>query len=139
MDKSNPMIQTGPNTFVFAKELDTVLLNELYENDWEYAETVFEDCLKHLPDYFLDIEKAYKSGDISDLRRAVHKCKTLMGFVGLSSVQEIYHSFEKSCETAKEIVQLETSYYTLMEETRSGTLVVMNELQRLKFFNESQT
>ena len=129
------MIGTGPNSFIFSKELDSVLLSELYEGDWEYAETVFGDFLRYLPDYFSEIELAFNGKQIDELRKAVHKCKTLMGFVGLSQVQASYQAMEKKCELAKDIKSLESDYRSLKQLTESGKDIIVLELERLKAFN----
>jgi HPt (histidine-containing phosphotransfer) domain-containing protein len=129
------MIETGPNSFTFSKELDSGLLNDLYEGDLEYAEVVFGDFLKYLPDYFSEVEEAYNGKKIDELRKAVHKCKTLMGFVGLSEIQASYQAVEKKCETAENISDLDADYGNLKQKTESGKKIITNELDRLKAFN----
>ena len=129
------MIHTGPNPFIFSQELDSGLLNDLYEGDLEYAEVVFGDFLKYLPDYFGEIEVAYKGKKIDELRKAVHKCKTLMGFVGLSGIQAQYQAMEKKCEHSSDMQELETDYKDLQKETESGKSIILKELDRLKAFN----
>jgi|SRR5947207_5506384 hypothetical protein len=129
------MIGTGPNSFVFSRELDSGLLNDLYEGDLEYAEVVFNDFLKYLPDYFGEIEVAFNGKKIDELRKAVHKCKTLMGFVGLSTIQASYQAMEKKCELSTDIQQLNTDYRDLKTQTESGKKIITIELGRLKDYN----
>ena len=129
------MIETGPNSFMFSKELDSGLLNDLYEGDLEYAEVVFGDFLKYLPDYFGEVEQAYNGKRIDELRKAVHKCKTLMGFVGLSDIQATYQTVEKKCESAGNISELDADYRDLQKQTESGKKIITLELDRLKAFN----
>jgi len=129
------MILPDPKSFSFSRELDSGLLNDLYNGDLEYAEVVFGDFLKYLPDYFSEIEVAYKGMKIEEMRRAVHKCKTLMGFVGLSDIQASYQAVEKKCETSTDIKQLVTDYDNLKKETESGKRIIITELVRLKAFN----
>jgi HPt (histidine-containing phosphotransfer) domain-containing protein len=129
------MIETGPNSFLFSQELDSDLLNNLYEGDLEYAAVVFADFLKYLPDYFGEVEQAYNGKKIDEMRKAVHKCKTLMGFVGLSSIQASYQAVEKKCESAESIKELEPDYKNLKTQTESGRKIIVTELDRLKAFN----
>jgi HPt (histidine-containing phosphotransfer) domain-containing protein len=129
------MIETGHNSFVFSQELDSSLLNDLYEGDLEYAEVVFGDFLKYLPDYFGEVEQAFNGKQIDELRKAVHKCKTLMGFVGLSTIQAAYQGVEKKCEKSTDISELETDYMDLRKQTESGKKIITKELGRLKAFN----
>jgi hypothetical protein len=129
------MIGTGPDSFTFSNELDSGLLTDLYEGDWKYAETVFGDFLRYLPDYFSEIELAFSGKQIEALRKAVHKCKTLMGFVGLSRVQASYQAMEKKCELASDIKSLESDYLSLKQQTEAGKDIIILELERLKAFN----
>ena len=129
------MIDAGPNSFIFSKELDSGLLNDLYEGDLEYAEIVFGVFLRYLPDYFGEVEQAYNGKKIDELRKAVHKCKTLMGFVGLSHIQAAYQSLEKKCESAGTMSELDADYRNLQQHTESGRKIITTELDRLKAFN----
>ena len=129
------MIRPDPNSFAFSNELDSGLLNDLYNGDLEYAEVVFGDFLKYLPDYFTEIEADYKGKKIDEMRKAVHKCKTLMGFVGLSDIQASYQAVEKKCEHTSDIKQLVSDYDKLKKETESGKRIIITELDRLKAFN----
>src|SRR5436305_4848868 len=129
------MIVPSPNSFAFSPGLDSGLLNDLYAGDLEYAEVVFGDFLKYLPDYFSEIEEAYKGKKIDELRKAVHKCKTLMGFVGLSDIQASYQAVEKKCEHTTDIKLLVTDYDNLKKETECGKRIIITELDRLKAFN----
>ena len=129
------MIVPSPNSFAFSPGLDSGLLNDLYAGDLEYAEVVFGDFLKYLPDYFSEIEVAYKGKKIDELRKAVHKCKTLMGFVGLSEIQASYQALEKKCEESNNIKDLDSDYKNLKKQTESGKNIITTELDRLKVFN----
>jgi HPt (histidine-containing phosphotransfer) domain-containing protein len=129
------MIVPTPNSFDFSPGLDSGLLNDLYAGDLEYAEVVFGDFLKYLPDYFSEIELAYKGKKIDELRKAVHKCKTLMGFVGLSEIQASYQALEKKCEDSTNIKDLDSDYTNLKKQTESGKNIITTELDRLKVFN----
>jgi len=132
------MIGTGPDSFIFSNELDSGLLTDLYEGDWKYAETVFGDFLRYLPDYFSEIDLAFNNNQIEQLRKAVHKCKTLMGFVGLSAVQASFQALEKKCEQVKATIELETDYRSLKIQTESGKNIIVLELERLKAFNANK-
>jgi hypothetical protein len=69
------------------------------------------------------------------MRKAVHKCKTLMGFVGLSSIQASYQAVEKKCEDAESMKELEPDFKNLKSQTESGRKIIVTELDRLKVFN----
>jgi hypothetical protein len=52
------------NSFVFDESLNASFLEELFEGDTKYAETVFEDFLKDLPVYWERVEAAYNTKNL---------------------------------------------------------------------------
>ncbi|HEY4831198.1 MAG TPA: Hpt domain-containing protein, partial [Waddliaceae bacterium] len=91
------MQDSNPVGFVFSKHLDSRFLDELFEGNTGYAQIVFEDFLRDLPDYWQDVRTAYESQDINGLRNSIHKCKTLFGYVGFSDIQQLCQDFENNC------------------------------------------
>ena len=84
------MMNPDNKAFIFNKDLDAQFLNELFDGDMAYAETVFGEFMKNLPDYWKEVEDAYNKQHIRELRTAVHKCKTLFGYVGSTDVQAYF-------------------------------------------------
>jgi len=132
------MYQSKPSSFHFDNNLNSSFLNELFDGDYQYAETVFADFLKYLPEYSEEIEAAYRQKNIEELRKAVHKCKTLMGFVGLSTIQTSYLNLEKMCEAGQHTKEIDAAYVSLKEQTGEGKSIIIKELERLRAFNDAQ-
>src|SRR4051812_44300179 len=124
------MLQSESRPFTFSEKLNAGFLNELFEGDYQYAETVFGDFLKYLPEYSAEIDAAYKQKNIEELRKAIHKCKTLMGFVGLTDIQDQYLKMEKMCEKGRESAEIDQAYVSLRDQTFLGKDLISNELQR---------
>jgi HPt (histidine-containing phosphotransfer) domain-containing protein len=130
----NKAQQLDPAKFVFNKSLNAAFLEELFEGDTIYAETIFEDFLKDLPDYWSSVETAYKRSDITELSTAIHKCKTLFGYVGFTDIQEFCQEFENNC-ARKPVTALEVGYLVLSQKKETARQIIESEYNRLKLFN----
>jgi HPt (histidine-containing phosphotransfer) domain-containing protein len=120
--------------FLFDNTLDTNFLQELFQGDFAYAETVFQEFLKDLPAYWEEVAAARQGTDVKELGRAVHKCKTLFGYVGLTQTLDLYQRFENGC-TQPGAVLHESAYSALREEKDRAQQVIAKELVRLQSFN----
>jgi HPt (histidine-containing phosphotransfer) domain-containing protein len=128
------MQDPNPVRFVFDKHLDARFLDELFEGDSSYAQIVFEDFLRDLPDYWQDVRAAYEDQDIDGLRTSINKCKTLFGYVGFSDIQQLCQDFENNC-TGQSMTALESGYQLLLAKKEQARQVIENEYERLKLFN----
>ena len=135
MSNRHEMFKPEHSSFTFNEKLNSPFLAELFEGDYKYAETVFGDFLKYLPEYSEEIDAAYRQRNIEELRKAVHKCKTLMGFVGLSEIQAQYLEMEKMCENGSAGEGFDEAYNSLKQQTIDGKNLIIIEHQRLKEFN----
>jgi hypothetical protein len=120
--------------FQFDKGLDTNFLQELFQGDFVYAETVFNEFLKDLPAYWLEVESAYNGTDVSELAKAVHKCKTLFGYVGLTKTLELFQYFENDCSRPGALIPV-SAYEALLTEKDRARLIIEAELGRLQSYN----
>lgn len=120
--------------FFFDNTLDTNFLQELFQGDFAYAETVFHEFLKDLPVYWEEVAAARAGIDVRELGRAVHKCKTLFGYVGLTRTLELFQLFENSCLQPDAVVH-ESTYGALRQEKDRAQQVIAKELVRLQSFN----
>lgn len=129
------MEKSPSNKFVFNERLNAAFLDELFEGDTMYAETVFEDFLRDLPGYWKQVEAAYQNKNITGLRTSVHTCKTLFGYVGLTDLQEFCQQFENNCNDQLP-EKLEKDYADLLQKKADAQQIIENEYTRLKLFNE---
>lgn len=131
------MATTDPKPFVFNKSLDVGFLTELFENDMQFAATVFEDFLQNFPQFEEEVNTAYNAQNILALRSAFHKCKPLFGYVGFTSVQLLIQEFENKCLMVNTIAELNGSYTFLQEIIKNAHSLIEEEYERLKEFNGS--
>jgi HPt (histidine-containing phosphotransfer) domain-containing protein len=126
------------NKFVFNGSLNAAFLDELFEGDTLYAETVFEDFLRDLPGYWKQVESAYQNKNNTTLRTCVHTCKTLFGYVGFTDLQEFCQEFENKCNDHS-TEELKADYTVLLQKKAKAQQVIENEYSRLKLHNQSLT
>ncbi len=131
------MQKNKPDPYQFSNQLDVGFLNELFEGDTEYATTVFADFLKHMPLYWQEVASAYQNNNLAALKSAVHKCKTLFGYVGHTDVLQIFQTFEAKCGEITEVKQLAASFAVLIEKKDHAYITVEKEYQRLKQYLQS--
>ena len=122
--------------FVFDESLNAAFLQELFEGDTIYAETVFEDFLKDIPVYWERVEAAYNNKNLPVLGTSVHTCKTLFGYVGFTDLQELCQQFENKC-SVNSVEELRLDYILLIQRKERAQHVIENEYSRLRQFNGS--
>ena len=121
--------------FKFNEKIDVRFLHSLYEDDYPYIEEVFGTTLRELATSRQQIELVYQAGDITGLKKAVHKIKPSFGFVGLMETQEVCRQFEDACLAATSLDQLSIQFQELISVLDESRLVVEAEHQKLKRFN----
>jgi len=84
--------------FVFNDHFNSQYINELYDGDYILIEETFTDVAKEYNALLQNVYVCYRSGDIPALKSAVHKLKPLLGYVGLTSLQDECQRFEDSCQ-----------------------------------------
>jgi HPt (histidine-containing phosphotransfer) domain-containing protein len=120
--------------FIFDEHLDRAFLDELFDGDSVYAEVVFEDFLRDLPDYWKEVETAHSNQDIQGLRTSVHKCKTLFGYVGFTDIQHLCQQLEDNC-SGHPMTNGTPDYPFLVQRKEEARQIIENEHKRLKLFN----
>jgi len=132
------MQKVGTGKFVFHESLNAAFLDELFEGDTIYAETVFEDFLNDLPAYWERVESSYRNRDLPSLGTSIHTCKTLFGYVGFTDLQELCQEFENRCagSTAGDLL---SAFDILRERKIRAQHIIENEYERLKKFNKDKS
>jgi len=122
--------------FVFHESLNAAFLEELFEGDTIYAETVFEDFLRDLPAYWDRVQASYQNKNMSLLGTSIHTCKTLFGYVGFTDLQELCQEFENKCALNTAEV-LKDDYGMLTQKKQEAQKIIEGEYSRLKKYNEN--
>jgi HPt (histidine-containing phosphotransfer) domain-containing protein len=123
--------------FVFNESLNASFLEELFEGDTIYAETVFEDFLRDLPDYWEKVDTAFNNRNLPALGTCIHTCKTLFGYVGFTDLQELCQQFEDKC-SVNTVEQLKVDYILMVQRKEKAQHIIEKEYTRLKLFNEDK-
>ena len=123
--------------FVFNESLNAAFLEELFEGDTIYAETVFEDFLKDLPVYWERVENAFNGKNLPVLGTSIHTCKTLFGYVGFTDLQELCQQFEDKC-SVNTVEELRVDYILMIQRKEKAQHIIEKEYTRLKLFNEDK-
>lgn len=123
--------------FVFNESLNAAFLEELFEGDTIYAETVFEDFLRDLPDYWERVDTAFNNRNLPALGTCIHTCKTLFGYVGFTDLQELCQQFEDKC-SVNTVEELRVDYILMIQRKERAQHIIEKEYTRLKLFNEDK-
>jgi PAS domain S-box-containing protein len=95
-DKENsPRVRASRN-FEFSHKLDDTYLNELYEQNVEYAIGLFTIFLENIDQEWKDIRAASASDNTELVRQLVHKIKPNFSMVGLTWVSKKMEIIERS-------------------------------------------
>jgi HPt (histidine-containing phosphotransfer) domain-containing protein len=123
--------------FVFNESLNAAFLEELFEGDTIYAETVFEDFLRDLPVYWERVDTAFNNRNLPALGTCIHTCKTLFGYVGFTDLQELCQQFENKC-SVNTVEELKVDYILMVQRKEKAQHIIEKEYTRLKLFNEDK-
>jgi HPt (histidine-containing phosphotransfer) domain-containing protein len=121
--------------FIFNEKINSDYLFSLYADDYPYIEEVFSVTLQHFDPDLESIQVAYAGGNVTDLKKGVHKIKPAFGFVGLTDIQQICKEFEDACEEASETEELKAGYKNLVSSLEEGKMILEAEYRKLKDFN----
>ena len=123
--------------FIFNEKIDSNYLYSLYEDDYQYIEEIFGTTLTHFDDDLRAIQRAFTAGNISDLKKAIHKMKPTFGFCGLPMVQETCKEFEDFCQKATTSNELTSEYQQIVVTLAASKELIASEYNKLKEFNSN--
>lgn len=121
--------------FTYSPELDASFLQELYGEDLQQAEMVFESSAQQLKSELSLAEARFHDGDIPGLKKVVHKMKPLFGYIGMNKIMSEFAAFEQECAQATEPAIVESGFQRLRMITEEALQKVDSETKRLKQYN----
>ena len=130
MNKGEPQI-----LFAFSPELDIAFLQDLYGDDLQQAEMIFESSLNQLKVDLPVAETKFHDGDLSGLKKVIHKLKPVFGYVGMNDLQERYREFEDGCAQAQSAAEIEPTFSHIIRISEQAIQKIDAELNRIKQFN----
>ncbi|MDB5278687.1 Hpt domain-containing protein [Ferruginibacter paludis] len=119
-------------SFEFNAQLDGQFLESIYDGDHEHAEMVFEQFIQSVNGHMDEIEAGFNSGDAEVFRKAIHKFKPVLSFVGLTKLTEAAANIEKKCTGMTDVNNLATLYTLLKNELIEKIPIIQNDLIKLK-------
>jgi HPt (histidine-containing phosphotransfer) domain-containing protein len=128
---------TSLNSFIFSHTIDAAFLHEMYEEDYQYIEVIFEKVLDGFDENLQALQDNHRDKNLELLRKSVHKIKPSFGFVGLPAVQEKCRDFEAKCQAATSVNELDAHFAALMKSLQDARTIITEEYSRLKSFNQT--
>lgn len=126
--------QSVAKKFVFHEKIDKEFIFNLYEYDYVYVAEVFQTSLECFDTDMARFRDSFASGDIDELRKAVHKIKPVFGYTGLLEFQDQLAKFEKQCEMQTSTEPLAADFRGLLQMLDEGKHILERELARLNAF-----
>ena len=121
--------------FLFSPELDNAFLQELYGDDLQQAEMVFESSVQQLRNEQQLAEARLHDGDIQGLKKVIHKMKPLLGYMGMNEIMEEFAAFEQTCIQIETAAEAEEGFYHIKAITLEAVKKADKEIKRLKQHN----
>lgn len=127
--------QTSSSPFQFNSKIDADYIFSMYEDDYQYIETMFKTVIDHFGEDRDAIITHYRDGQLDELRKSVHKIKPAFGFVGMPAVLDICKDFENKCYEVDSIAKLEIDYLNMVNSLEDAYQVITSEHQKLVSYN----
>jgi HPt (histidine-containing phosphotransfer) domain-containing protein len=122
--------------FRFNPSLQVDFLNDLYEGDWEYAESVFENVITEIPKLMGLAGKELENENTEGLRQALHKAKPLFGYVGLPRTQAMIQQMEDDCKVGSMNGAMKENFANLKTKIKADSEILEEEFRRLTEYNK---
>lgn len=121
--------------YAFSSDLDVDFLQELYGEDLQQAEMVFESSVEQLHKELNLGETRFHAGDTAGLKKVIHKMKPLFGYIGLNEIMAEFAAFEDVCLKATHISETENGFNDIKMLTEQSIQKIEKEIKRLKQYN----
>jgi hypothetical protein len=122
--------------FRFSQSLQVDFLNDLYDGDWEYAESVFENVITGDSKTDGACQPGIRNANAEGLRQALHKAKPLFGYVGLPATQAMIQHMENNCKTGVLNGAMKEDFANLKNKIRVDSDLLEEEFRRLTEYNK---
>lgn len=121
--------------FLFSPELNNAFLQELYGDDLQQAEAVFESSVQQLRSEQQLAESRFHNGDMPGLKKVIHKMKPLLGYIGMDGRMNEFAAFEQVCSQSETAEGAEKGFQHIKALTAEAIKAAEKEIQRLKQHN----
>jgi HPt (histidine-containing phosphotransfer) domain-containing protein len=123
--------------FIFNEKIDSNYLYSLYEDDYQYIEEIYSTTLNHFQDDLNWMHEAFRTNNLAELKKAIHKIKPTFGFVGLPNIQQLCKDFEDICQKVSTTNDLTNEYQQIVVTLAASKELIASEYSKLKEFNSN--
>jgi HPt (histidine-containing phosphotransfer) domain-containing protein len=124
------------NSFTFNSLINPDILYELYENDYQYIEEIFNTVLTHIDADLEEIRLAQSAGDIESLRKSIHKIKPTFGFLGMPQIEQKCRDFEDKSRASQSAAPLTNELNELLLLMKAAQKAIQEDHQKLIIHNK---
>lgn len=121
--------------FQYPPPFDNDLLWELYEDDYQTVEDLFQLSLENFEGDVSEIIKAFHLKDLPQFLKSLHKFKPTFGFLGLPQYQEQCKVLEDLCKEKRDIFQVKSEIEKLFNSFEEAHEFIQKTHLQLKAFN----
>ena len=123
-----------PASFRFSPVFDHLRLQELYMNNYDQVNLMFDIFLKNTPTSFAQIENQWEKGDWLALNDSVHKIKPTFSMVGLNYVSNIAKLLEDQNQESMRGSRTKESFQRFKAAVLESLHLVASEKKKLEEF-----
>ncbi len=113
------------------ERLDQQILQEIYEDDLEYALSMFETFNEVMPEETKLLREAFQKKDLNRLGQVAHKIKSNFSLVGLTHLFHLSAILDHQSREASSTEAVEDVYHQLIENINTMLPVIQQETRRL--------
>lgn len=121
--------------FRFSPDLDVDFLHDLYGDDFQQAQLIFESTAPQLRSDITLAESTFHNNDVVSLKKIIHKMKPMFGYTGMNVTMHLFASFETDCASAQTTTGLEERFYHIISIANRAVDKIEIEINRLKEHN----
>ncbi|HVB03707.1 MAG TPA: ATP-binding protein [Chitinophagaceae bacterium] len=137
-DKDSTGLSIISRNYEFNHRLDDSYLNELYEQNVDYAIGLFTIFIDNIDQEWKEIGKATDDGNIELVRQLVHKIKPNFSMVGLTWISKKMEKIERGIKDNTDFSLIPSLLEETSQELSIYLPVVRNELEQMQEFIKRQ-
>ncbi len=118
--------------FEYNKSLDSKMLKELYDEDYEYAADMFETFLDYVVPQFDELYTMLDSENREELKKIAHKIKPNFTMVGLPFMQDKMKAIEIGALEEPDFTKVRNQVQEVGNLLKDYVSILSSDLEKLK-------
>jgi len=120
------------------ERLDRQMLQEIYEDDLEYAFSMFETFNEVMPEETELLQQAFQQKDLDKLGQVAHKIKSNFSLVGLTDLYHLSAALDRQSREASSTEAVKDVYHQLTQKIKDMLPIILKETKRLETLMSQQ-